>query len=316
MALRSHDRFEMLKAALAMAEEQDGVALSDAAAALGIGREALLSILSPMLHISFRAQTNDELIDTTYAFELDEETDRLSVDQAHWLRDMRSLPPSPATAQRLVLAGLVVKETSSQPDPALDSALDKLEALSGDLVVFIPEPPFLEVARDCVEEETPLRFTYAKSASAVTERVIEPYKVFRQMGSWYVSGKEIGSDTVKYFRVDRMLDAEMTKLPRFHPPADLEVPDRMPIEHLLRHVTVRVPDRLRNLLADDYSIEELHELDGGRIEVRVGVLGEERLDYLLLRLGPEAEWLDPDLEARRTAAARALLAVYEPASER
>ena len=112
-----------------------------------------------MLHISFRAQTNDEIIDTTYAFELDEDTDRLSVDQAHWLRDMRSLPPSPATAQRLVLAGLVVKGTSSQPDPALDAALDKLEALSGDLVVFIPEPPFLEVVRDCVEEETPLRFT-------------------------------------------------------------------------------------------------------------------------------------------------------------
>jgi proteasome accessory factor C len=312
MALRSHDRFEILKAVLAMAEEQDGVALSDAAAELSIGREALLSILSPMLHISFRAQTNDELIDTTYAFELDEDTDRLSVDQAHWLRDMRSLPPSPATAQRLVLAGLVVKGASSQPDPALDAALDKLEALSGDLVVFIPEPPFLEVVRDCVEEETPLRFTYAKSATAVSDRVIEPYKVFRQLGSWYVSGKEMDGETIKYFRVDRMLDAEMTKLPRFDPPEDVDVPDRMPIDHLLRDVTVRVPERLRNLLADDYSIDELRELDGGRIEVRVGVLGEERLDYLLLRLGPEAEWLEPELDARRAEAARTLLAVYEP----
>ena len=312
MALRSHDRFEILKAVLAMAEEQDGVTLSDAGAELGIGREALLSILSPMLHISFRAQTNDEIIDTTYAFELDEDTDRLSVDQAHWLRDMRSLPPSPATAQRLVLAGLVVKGASSQPDPALDAALDKLEALSGDLVVFIPEPPFLEVVRDCVEEETPLRFTYAKSATAVSDRVVEPYKVFRQLGSWYVSGKELGSETIKYFRVDRMLDAEMTKLPRFRPPEDVDVPDRMPIDHLLRHVTVRVPERLRNLLADDYSIDELHELDRGRIEVRVGVLGEERLDYLLLRLGPEAEWLEPELDARRAAEARALLAVYRP----
>ena len=164
-----------------------------------------------------------------------------------------------------------------------------------------------------MEEETPLRFTYAKSATAVTERVIEPYKVFRQLGSWYVSGKELGSDTVKYFRVDRMLDAEMTKLARFHPPEDVDVPDRMPIEHLLRHVTVRVPERLRNLLADDYSIEELHDArPTGSIEVRVGVLGEERLDYLLLRLGADAEWLDPGLDARRAEAARALLAVYQP----
>ena len=73
-----------------------------------------------------------------------------------------------------------------------------------------------------------------------------------------------------------------------------------------------MPERLRNLLADDYSIDELRELDRGRIEVRVGVLGEERLDYLLLRLGPEAEWLEPELDARRAEAARMLLAVYEP----
>jgi hypothetical protein len=66
-----------------------------------------------MLHISFRAQTNDG--SSIPAFELDEDTDRLSVDQAHWLRDMRSLPPSPATAQRLVLAELVVKARRRNP---------------------------------------------------------------------------------------------------------------------------------------------------------------------------------------------------------
>jgi predicted DNA-binding transcriptional regulator YafY len=310
MALRSHDRFEVLKAVLAMAEEQGGVSIADAATSLGISRDALLSVLSPMLHISFRAQTDDEMIDTTYAFELDEETDRLSVDQSHWLRDMRSLPPSPATAQRLVLAGLVVKGTSTTPDAALDAALDKLEALSGDLVVVIPEPPCLEAVRDGVEEETTVEFRYAKSAStAVTAREIEPYKVFRQWGSWYVMGKDLGDGAIKYFRIDRMLDAAMSRT-RFHPPSDVEVPDRLPVEHLLRHVTVRVPERLRNLLTDDYSIDEIRDVGDGMVEVRVGVLGEERLDHLLLRLGPKAQWLDPALDERRRTVARELLAAY------
>jgi hypothetical protein len=311
MALRSRDRFEVVKAVLAMAEEQGGVAISSAADALGIDREALLSVLSPLLYMSFRAQTDDEMIDMTYAFEYDEDSDRLSVEQAHWLRDMRSTPPSLATSQRLLLAGLVVRATSATDDPALEAALAKLEGLSGDIFVFIAEPIVLETVRACVEEETPMRFRYAKAgADAVTERVIEPYKVF-QSGWWYVAGKDLGDGEVKYFRVDRMLTAEMTKLPRFTPPADVEVFDRVQVDHLLRRVTVRVPARLRNLLTDDYAVDELVPLGDGRLEARIGVLGQEQLDYLLVRLGAEAEWIEPELAERRAAVARRVLAAYE-----
>ena len=124
----------------------------------------------------------------------------------------------------------------------LEAALAKLEGLSGDIFVFIAEPIVLETVRACVEEETPMRFRYAKAgADAVTERVIEPYKVF-QSGWWYVAGKDLGDGEVKYFRVDRMLSVEMTKLPRFTPPADVEVFDRVQVQHLLQRVTVRVPD--------------------------------------------------------------------------
>ncbi|HTN81300.1 MAG TPA: WYL domain-containing protein [Acidimicrobiales bacterium] len=313
MALRSRDRFVILKAVLGMAEEQRGVTLTHAAAELGIDRGTLLSVLSPILMISFRARTDDELIDEADAFELDEDTDMLTVDQAHWLRDMRSTPPSPATAQRLTLAGLVVKATSTTPDPTLDAALDKLEALSGDLVVQISEPPNLEVARDCVAEETPMRFRYAKSgATEVTERLIEPYKVFRSWGSWYVTGKDLNDveHRVKYFRIDRMLDAEMTKLPRFHPP-EVDVPEQLDLDHARTVVTVTVPERLRNLLSDDYSVDETRELSGDRVEAHVGVLGDEQLEYLLLRLGAAATWADPALTARRAEAARRVLTAYE-----
>ena len=310
MALRSRDRFEVIKAVLAMAEEQGGVSVGSAAEALAIDREALLSVLGPLLYMSFRASTDDEMIDMTYAFVYDEETDRLSVDQAHWLRDMRATPPSFATAQRLMLAGRVVKATSTAVDPVLDAALAKLDGLSGELVVHIPEPLHLEAVRDGVEEETTIRFTYAKSgATEISEREMEPYKVFRRWGSWYVIGRDLGDGAIKYFRIDRMLDAEMTRT-RFHPPPDVEVPVELEIDHLRQQVTVRVPDRLRNLLTDDYMVSEVVELDDGQIEANVGVLGEEQLDYLLVRLGGSATWADPALTARRASVARRILAAY------
>ncbi len=214
-----------------------------------------------MLHMSFRARTDDEMIDTTYAFELDEDTDRLSVDQAHWLRDMRSTPPGPATAQRLALAGLVVKATSTNIDPVLDAALDKLEDLSGDLVVHHPRAD--RASKQCVTASRRRRRSGSPTRSRPPPRSpsahIEPYKVFRQWGSWYVMGKDLGDGAIKYFRIDRMLDAEMTRT-RFYPPPDVEVPDQLDIDHLRQHVTVRVPERLRNLLTDDYAVDDIVEL--------------------------------------------------------
>ena len=150
-------------------------------------------MLDPVLYISFRAQTDDEMIDETYAFAYDEESDTLSVDGAHWLRDMRSLPPSPISALELDLAGLVVSQSSVTADAALDAALDKLEPLERRRRRPPPEPPCLEAVRDGVEEETTVSFGYVKSgAMSRTDREIEPYKVFRKFGSWYVYGQDLG----------------------------------------------------------------------------------------------------------------------------
>ena len=88
------------------------------------------------------------------------------------------------------------------------------------------------------------------------------------------------------------------------------MPDRVLVRRAPpRVVTVRVPERLRNLLD-----RRLHgrrassppATAGSRCSS--GVLGDERLDYLLVRLGAEAEWVDPALQARRADVARRILA--------
>ena len=129
MALSARRRFEVLKALLGMAEEQGSVGLPDAASRLGVDVATLRSVLDPVLYLSFRSQSDGELIDEADAFSYDEDNETLSVDGAHWLRDMRSLPPSPISALELDLAGLVISQSSVRPDAVLDAALNKLEPL-------------------------------------------------------------------------------------------------------------------------------------------------------------------------------------------
>ncbi len=311
MALSARRRFEVLKALLGMAEEQGSVGLPDAASRLGVDVATLRSVLDPVLYLSFRSQSDGELIDEADAFSYDEESETLSVDSAHWLRDMRSLPPSSISALELDLAGLVISQSSVRPDAALDAALNKLEPLVGVVVVHLPEPPCLEAVRDGVEEETTVSFGYLKpGAMEPTDREIEPYKVFRKFGSWYVYGRD-RDDRLKYFRIDLMAEAAMTRT-RFTPPADeIEVPAEFSYAEHLTRVSVRVSDRFRNLLEDDYTVYGVEPAGEGWLSVQLGVMGDERLDYLLVRLGAEAEWDDPALQARRADVARRILTGYE-----
>jgi predicted DNA-binding transcriptional regulator YafY len=295
-----------------MAEEQGSVTLPDAEARVGVDAETLRSVLDAVLYLSFRAQSNEELIDETYAFSFDEERQRLSIDGAHWPRDMRSTPPSPLSALELLLAGLVISHSSAEPDAALDAALNKLEPLVGTVVIHLPEPPCLEAVRDGLEEETTVAFRYLKpGAREATHREIEPYKVFRKFGSWYVYGRDRGDGKRKYFRIDLMADAAMTRT-RFTPPSEeIEVPAEFAYTQNPTTVSVAVPERLRNLLADDYTVREMNDLGDGRVAVVLDVMGDDRLDYLLLRLGAAAEWADPELRSRRADLSERILAEYE-----
>jgi predicted DNA-binding transcriptional regulator YafY len=211
-----------------------------------------------------------------------------------------------------VLAAHVVKGSATKPDPALDAALHKLEALAADVAVHLPEPASLAPVRNGTAQAKTVRFRYLKpGAVEATEREVEPYKVFRKSGSWYLVCKDLRDEKIKFFRIDLMADAEMTHT-EFHPPGDdVELPEELSFAHLLQHVTVEVPDRLRNLLEDDYAIDEITPAAGDRIRVRLGVLGDDRLDYLLLRLGADAEWDDPNLGARRADLAQRILAEYD-----
>ena len=99
----------------------------------------------------------------------------------------------------------------------------------GVVVVHLPEPPCLEAVRDGVEEETTVSFGYAEARRHGTHghgrssRTRSSESSAR--GTW--TGRDLGTTRLKYFRIDLMADAAMTRT-RFTPPADeIEVPDRV-----------------------------------------------------------------------------------------
>ena len=80
------EQFRVIAGALALAEERESVSLTEVAATLGVGRDELIKILTPVVLLEFRDSTG-EVIAQIDAFDLDVDTDMLHVRAGHWLRD-------------------------------------------------------------------------------------------------------------------------------------------------------------------------------------------------------------------------------------
>ena len=222
----------------------------------------------------------------------------------------------------------------SDEDGALSRALAKLDrALGGaGIDVELDAPPLLAVVRSAVDDGRRLAISYySASTDRVTDRTIAPERLFAAEGHWYVDAWCATAGDVRRFRVDRISAAEPVegadRPAGPHPgvPADRGVegtpggslPTGAGPEPLEQPVSfgafVPGPDHRRVRLSLDPSSAWLVEsipsagqstTVGGRIELELFVGGEAWLERLLLRLGPDAQVIDPP-EARALAAAAA-----------
>ncbi|CAM3431332.1 YafY family protein [Kibdelosporangium persicum] len=133
----------------------------------------------------------------------------------------------------------------------------------------------VEVLQSAVVRRRKVRFRYTNRARQVTERVVDPWGLVDKDEVWYlVAGTESGQRT---FRVDRMLDTEVTDSPAARPDDfDLsvawdEVVDR--VERRRGSVSAVVVAQSRHLfvLQDQFGrqCEVLEELPDGRVRVRL-----------------------------------------------
>ena len=133
-------------------------------------------------------------------------------------------------------------------------------------------------------------------------------------GHWYFQGRELDDTEAKNFRVDRMLTAELGDIAS-DPPTDTEIPDWFDLREYERTVTLRLTPAQLDALPRPHRVERTVTLDDGRVEADVTVIGERRLEYVLVCLDPDVEVVAPPeyQDLQRSHAAR-LLAEYVPPS--
>ncbi|HEY8545631.1 MAG TPA: WYL domain-containing protein, partial [Acidimicrobiales bacterium] len=276
---------------------QDGPRVGDVCERFGIGRNQLLDDLNVIQFVGLPPYTPDMLIDVVF------EGDRV------WVRfaDVFSRPLrlTPNQALGLVAAGAALVGAGAAggeegPPGPLATGLAKLAKMLGiapDEALSIrlgpSRPEILDTLRAAVAERRRVRldyFTYSRDARTVRE--VDPYRVFAADGAWYLFGHCHSAQGERLFRVDRVAAAEPLDV-TFTPPEGVEEarPSLLAVAPDTPRVTLELPPDAR-WVVDTYPVEEVVDLDGGRVRVRLAVTSRAWLARLLLRLGPTAVVVD------------------------
>jgi proteasome accessory factor C len=218
----------------------------------------------------------------------------------------------------LVAAGRAAMELpGADPSGPLGRGLQKLAAALGDdgVVVELPRSEALDASIDlltaAVRRVERLTVHYwTPSRDEITERTITPRQVFHDRGEWYVVADDERSGERRTFRIDRIESAEPTG--EFGEPDTDEAvaPGEWFADGGLPRVTLRLGPSARWVI-ERYPVDDVDERGGGTVVARFPVASQRWLERLLLRLGNDAEVIEPRAwrSVGRDAAAR-LLARY------
>jgi len=248
--------------------------------------------------------------------------DRLYVEMPHWFSQPMRLPSDEAARVfALCKAALEIsgEADADTPGPLLSAFLklgDELGAAAAtavDVELGAVLPDTLETLRSAIAQKRRVELNYFSSSSGERSlRLVDPRQAFSVGGFWYLSGWCHLSCEERPFRLDRVLDAQITG-ETFdsgdHEPADPADPSAFASGDDKPRAVIRVDGQVRWMLEVGFPVEEIVEIDGG-VEATLVVAAVPWLARLLLRLGPHAEIvrLDPGLPAglRSEAAARLL----------
>ncbi|MCL1595139.1 MAG: WYL domain-containing protein [Actinomycetia bacterium] len=212
--------------------------------------------------------------------------DEVYVDAADYFS--RPLRLTPAEALGLLASGMTLIQ-SDQASPALHSAVEKLASVvvppEGETVRFeVPTPAYVGTLKDAVASRNVVRIGYVGIATNErTERDIEGWSVFFNLGNWYLSGFCRLAEGSRVFRIDRIdtlivLD-EVYVIP--------EVPLQTTIDYRPseddQHVRFTLAPSAR-WVAEYYPVD-VEPLDDDAIRVTMGVSDPLVAARLLLQLG-------------------------------
>ena len=315
--LGSEARLERLLALVPWVAAQDGPRVDEVCRRFDVTEADLAADLELLFLCGLYPYTPDVLIDVDFA------------DGRVWIRYApyfsRPLRLTAAEGLALLAAGnTLLAVPGSDPDGPLARGLAKLAKVLGvdahdSVQVAIGSAPsgIMDVLRDAVRNHRRVRIDYYSfGRDSVGERVIDPYAVFSAAGQWYLTAYCHSVDDERVFRIDRvrgavMLDEGFGAPPQ---PPELSVFEPSPGDP---RVTLELEPAARWVI-EQYPVEQVEELEGGRWRVVMVAGARAWLERLLLRLGPDATVIDaePDLAGSGREAATRILARYRAAGPR
>lgn len=296
--------------------QHPGTPLDEAASLFGVPASQLRRDLDLLFMSGLPPYSPGDLIDV-----------EVDADGRVWIRTAdhfsRPLRMTRREALAVYLRGKELLGTPGIPEaPALASALEKLEASLGaetlgdaegiQLAEAAPPPALLGAVREGAREHRRASIVYRSgSTGEVTERTIEPEQVFASLGRWYVAAWDVAADAERLFRIDRMQRVDLAS--DGFEPRGLEGAGRALYSPTEEDVTARLLlAPAARWVAEYYATTDEREAPDGWLEVALPSRSLEWVAHLLLRLGADAQVLEPaslgglvrDL-ARRTLAAYA-----------
>ena len=295
--------------------QHPGVRLADLGALFGLEEHELAQDLNLLFLSGLPPYGPGDLIDV----EIDE--GRVWIGMAEYFA--RPLRLTRSEAMALYLRGKALLGVAGiEEAPAIASALAKIEqglgaevlgGLAGRVSVGAAGrvASALATLRGAVEARRTARIEYyGAGRDALTIREIDPEQLFNAIGNWYVVAWDHRSEDERTFRVDRIRSAEETG--GSFEPRGLLGAGRPLYSRSERDVPVRLLlAPAARWVADYFVTESARERPEGRLEVVLPARDLEWVVKLVLRLGGEAEVLEPaELERRLRATAAETLESY------
>ena len=297
-AARTSERLGRLLVIVPYLVQHPGTTLAEAGRVFGVPPDELRDDLMLLFMSGLPPYEPGDLIEVDI-----EEDGQIFISMAdHFSRPLR-LTRNEALA--LYLRGTELLATPGLPEaPALRGALDKLAAALGPETLGDIEgrietaeagrpSELVRALREAAHDHERLEIEYfAHSSGEWSTRRIDPEEVFSSLGNWYVAAWDVDVDGERLFRADRIRRADRAG-ERFEPrglagagralytPTAGDVPVRLALSPGARWI------------AEYYATADEREGPNGPLEVTLPTARLGWVAGLLLRVGSDAQVLDP-----------------------
>ena len=312
------DRLRRLLALVPYVISRNAVGLADTAAAFGVTEEQLVDDLNMLWCVELRSPDPYCPIDLSYeggeivvsqAESIDRPL-RLGVDEASALLvALRMLAEVPGMEERSALSRTIAK---------LEAAAGEAAAVSAQVAVQVDDNAargVLAQAKDALARGRRIHLSYyVPGRDEATERDVDPMRLLVVEGRTYLEGWCLRAESVRLFRLDRMLEMSVldqaTSVPGDAEPVDVDQGLFRPsADDVLVLLELSAYGRW---VAEYYPCEQVEEIGDGRLRVSLRTPDTRWVRRLALRLGEDGKVIaPPEVAAQVREDAAAALAQYE-----